>query len=366
MTATNDFAPSRTCCQSTLSMALPMSSPIALSADWFRVSLRNVDSLSAVGVLLVELLLGSGRGLPRFGRGLQRGGEVRLVRLGQPQDQPGDAGALAEQLLDGLQALVLGHRSELDDESFDGAAGVLLERLLELRCGLPGDPLEVLGPLRVLGQQLDEHVLQRGAREFLVQSQVRRGGRPAEGRFLGDAEQLRRAAGAPGDLQDLRLGRVALVAEVDEGRCEVVELVARQADDVLELAQRHRGILRGHVGRRAEDGDLLGERLDVADRDAHRTRGFGDGGEFDRAVGHLRRHRPERLLQGGEVHLGAVDRLANAREGVLPVDGRLGSASQPDAQPRGDARASAAQPAGDLPSTPPDTRQARLQAVGRL
>jgi hypothetical protein len=151
-------------------------------------------------------------------------------------------------------------------------------------------------------------------------------GRDAEGcRRRGDREDLVRAqpeerpGGArPGrDVEDLLLGRGALVAEIHERRPEPLVVLLAQLQDVAQLAERRRRLLRRDVRGRADLRHDLREGGDLCRRDAERPGRLADL----RQRRERRRHRlgeaEELLAQLRHLWRGSADGLDYRRPFLL-------------------------------------------------
>jgi hypothetical protein len=245
-----------------------------------------------------------GRLLGQGARGVrgdtERGGDVLDVRRHQDQRVAvagvGDAERLEDLVLvGGLEALDL-----LQDLEEQRQSLALVDVLLHLLDGLADERGERLA--LVVGEgDVRAHVVEqtRKCPARCVRLQPQRGDGRREGEDVVGGEAGGRARGGEplGDLDDGRLSRGPVVAEVDQGVGELLELLAREVEDGAELAERLGSLVGREVRGDAELGDDLGERRDVTGLDAEGARGLTDPGEVRGCHRDDGRHVAELALQ---------------------------------------------------------------------
>ena len=110
-----------------------------------------------------------------------------------------------------------------------------------------------------------------GPREFLAESEVGGRGYPCQASRPRGSRWSWRQPRALGDLEELRFGAVALVTKVNEGRNKVVELVAGEAKDRFQLAERGGSVLDDDVSSRARIATCLVTGARIVLDDTHGT-----------------------------------------------------------------------------------------------
>jgi hypothetical protein len=231
----------------------------------------------------------------------------------------------------------LGHAG---DEGVDRGGGVGVEEPSEVLHGHAGGgrPRFEVPRLRCAVELREEPRHHPGA-ELGLHADRREGVRQGEHVGLGEPDQAAAAGHAGRHLEDLGLGRRALVAEVDQRRTEAFDLVRLGAHDVHEPGEAGGCVVRGEVRGDAEGDHRLGEAGDVACRDAELSGGLGDGRDLRPRRRKPAGHVEEVGLKPLELLGGAVHRLRHPGPRGLPGDGLTDRETESDGegtQPEGD------------------------------